>query len=230
MRQIKKTHPPKLLRDWVKTARDELNFNYNDGLNSYPEAKAELLEQLLSEQFFLYAYVGVEINGGTCHIEHLKPQNECMKGEDVDYFNLVACFPANGGDVSHGFGAPVKSKWWVEDQFVSPLSDGCERRFRFAWSGTMSPASETDTAAEETIVRIGLDCNKLRELRKRAIQGFFGFASKKPLSIPEAERLLAKIDQPNKDGKLPPFCFVLKPLLLKYVASGKIAKQSKRKR
>jgi uncharacterized protein (TIGR02646 family) len=231
MRRIKKTHPPKLLREWIEECSDKPNFSYKTGLNSLPEVKAELLEQLIAEQHHLCAYAGVRIEERTCHIEHLKPQNKCDPGEDVDYFNLLACFPEDGGDVSHGFGAPVKGGWWVEAQFVSPLSKDCDRRFQYTWSGKMKPAVATDTAAEKTIDQIGLDCEGLQKLRVRAIRGFFGFSPKsKPLSLVDAEKLLAKIDSPDNEGKLRPFCFVLKYLLVKYIADGKAKKKPKGKK
>jgi len=142
----------------------------------------------------------------------------CTGNEDVDYRNMVACFPANGGDTSHGYGAPVKGDWWEETLFVSPLSADCERRFVFSWSGNIAPYPTEHQGAQETIRVLRLDHENLVHLRRKAIHGFFGFGSIKPLSKQEARRLLRTIDRPNAAGKLTPFCFVLKPLLEKHSA------------
>lgn len=229
MKRIKKTHPPKLLRQWIEECSDEPNFSYKAGLNSLPAVKAELLEQLIAEQHYLCAYAGVRIEVESCHIEHLKPQNKCEKGEDVAYENMVACFPEDGGDVSHGFGAPVKAGWWEPKLFVTPLSEDCERRFSFAWSGGVDAASDSDQAAKTTIKRLGLDCGTLQKLRRAAIAGFFQFKKgSKGLSLAEAERLHEKIDKPGTDKKLRPFCFVLKQLLRRHISALKKSAKGKK--
>lgn len=131
---------------------------------------------------------------------------------------MVACFPANGGDKSHGYGAPVKDNWWEEALFVSPLAEDCARRFVFSWSGKISPNPKVHPGAQETIKILKLDHDNLVHLRRKARNGFFGFGSTKPLSKQEARRLLGTIERPNSAGKLTPFCFVLKPLLEKHSA------------
>jgi hypothetical protein len=108
MRRIRKTNPPASLRNWIDANRQLPNFNY-DALPT--GVKADLKEQLLAEQGFLCAYTGRGVADDDSHIEHLKPQNKCESGEDVNYRNLVACFPVDGGDVSYGYGAPVKGGW-----------------------------------------------------------------------------------------------------------------------
>ena len=215
MRQIRKTHPPKALLDWFAVNR-ELNCSYG-ALLGHP-AHIELKQYLIREQGFLCAYTGREILGESSHVEHLKPQSLCTGHEDVDYRNIVACFPGNGGDTSHGYGAPVKGDWWEEDLFVSPLAEDCERRFVFSWSGKISPNPKDHHGAQETIKVLKLDHENLVHLRRKAIHGFFGFDNTKPLSKRDARRLLATMDRPNAEGKLTPFCFVLKPLLAKHSA------------
>jgi uncharacterized protein (TIGR02646 family) len=215
MRQIRKTHPPQAFLNWL-TANKELDCSYG-ALVGRP-AHIELKQSLIREQGFLCAYTGREILEVSSHVEHLKPQSRCTGNEDVEYRNVVACFPANGGDTSHGYGAPVKGDWWEEALFVSPLSADCERRFIFSWSGKIAPNPKDHQGAQETIKVLKLDHDNLVHLRRKAIQGFFGFGSAKPLSKQEARRLLVTMDRPNAVGKLTPFCFVLKPLLEKHSA------------
>ncbi|MBD8122062.1 TIGR02646 family protein [Pseudomonas lutea] len=220
MRRITKTHQPNEVRQW-REANRETNHSYRDLLGT--AAHRALKSKLLEEQGWLCAYTGRLIDNGSSHVEHIKPQCECVDWEDVEYRNVVACFPVDGGDVSYGYGAPVKASWWDEPRFVSPLSTDCERRFRFSWSGHVYPNPGDHEAAAETITALQLDADSLRKLRKARIDGFFGFGSKtrsRPLSIADAKRALANIEYRDTSGKLQEFCFVLRQLLPKYIEQG----------
>ncbi len=74
---------------------------------------------------------------------------------------MVACFSSDGGDISHGYGAPVKGSWWDRELFVSPLSEDCERRFTFSWSGRINPNPKDHAASKKTIEILGLDHDNL---------------------------------------------------------------------
>ena len=217
MRRISKTHPPQELIAWRNENRDT-NHTYPDlsGTAAHFQLKAKLLE----EQGWLCAYTGRLIDSDSSHVEHIKPQCQCTEWEDVDYRNVVACFPADGGDVSYGYGAPVKASWWDEEQFISPLSADCERRFRFAWSGHVHPNPDGHECATTTIKALRLDADSLRQLRKARIDGFFGFGSRtraRPLTVIEAKTALANLDLRDNNGRLQEFCFVLRQLLPKYI-------------
>jgi uncharacterized protein (TIGR02646 family) len=219
MKKITKTHPPHALSAW-RDANHKLNHSYLDLLGT--DAHRALKLQLLDEQGWLCAYTGRSIDNNSSHVEHVKPQCECSEWEDVEYRNVVACFPADGGDTSHGYGAPVKASWWEEQRFVSPLSDECERRFRFVWSGHLHPSPEDHEGATTTITALQLDADSLRQLRKARIDGFFGFGPKsrtRPLTIADARTALANIENRDGNGRLQEFCFVLKQLLPKYIAN-----------
>ncbi|MGY4636158.1 retron system putative HNH endonuclease [Pseudomonas sp. TE24901] len=221
MRKIVKTHPPQELNSWREENRVG-NRKYRDLLGT--EAHRTLKSKLLQEQGGLCAYTGRAIDNHSSHVEHLKPQCQCAEWEDVEYRNVVACFPADGGDVSHGYGAPVKANWWDEQRFVSPLSEDCERRFRFAWSGHVHPNPEENECAKETIKALGLDADSLRLLRKARVDGFFGFGPRtraRPLSIADARIALENIESRDGNGRLREFCFVLKQLLPKYIERTK---------
>jgi uncharacterized protein (TIGR02646 family) len=217
MRKIRKTHPPPAYRDWLTDNRRTPACCY-DALPG--GLKRTLRHHLLDEQGWLCAYTGLGIDEDTSHIEHLKPQSCCVDGEDVDYRNLVACFPLDGGDTSHGFGAPMKGHWWDPALFVSPLDDASERRFRFTWSGRIAPRPDDHPGARETIAHLGLDGDSLAKLRFRAIRGFLIDARGALVEKSEARRLLAAIDRPDADGRLRPFCFVLKQLLERIVRAA----------
>lgn len=225
MKRIRKTHPPKEFLEWLQD-NEGLDCSY-DALQG-KEAHTVLKDHLLREQGYLCAYTGVRISGEESHIEHIKPQSICRTVsnpeksylEDVEYRNMVACFPRDGGDISHGYGAPMKGGWWNETQFVSPCQEDCERRFVYKWKGKVSPTQENDTAAETTIEVLRLNATGLRDRRYRAIVGFFGFSSKrktKALTQRQARALLEAIDCPDSAGKLREFCFVFEQLLPKYI-------------
>ena len=218
MRRIRKTHPPASLRNWIAANRNLPNFNYD----ALPVGvKAELKDHLLSEQGFLCAYTGRGIEDDDSHIEHLKPQSETTNepGKDVDYRNVVACFPVDGGDVSYGYGAPVKGGWWYQHLFVSPLDSDCDRRFSFTWAGKVRANPKGHEAATTTIRRLVLNNPGLVSLRRSAIKGFFGFGkNRQPITTPVAKQLRIELAQRSPPQHLRPFCFVFQQLLPKYIA------------
>lgn len=215
MKKVTKTHPPKEYLEWLQE-NAELDCSY-DALKGKP-AHIALKEHLIHEQGFLCAYTGRSIDKESSHVEHIKPQTLCEGLEDVEYRNLLACFPAGGGDVSYGYGAPLKGGKWDEARFINPCTDNCEMRFSFTWKGRINPTNKDDKPAEYTMDLLQLGHTSLTAMRGGAIRGFFGFSSRsKPLSKSDALKLLLIIDKPNAQGKLRAFCFVLKQLLRKYV-------------
>lgn len=120
MKKISKTNPPREFSAWLDE-NEGLDRSY--GALSGTPAQSALKGQLLDEQGSLCAYTGLRISRDTSHMEHIKPQHRCTPPEDVEYRNIVACFPGDGGDVSYGFGAPVKGGWWDQELFVSPLTE-----------------------------------------------------------------------------------------------------------
>jgi uncharacterized protein (TIGR02646 family) len=231
MKRIRKTHAPQALSDWIKENKD-LNCKYDDLVGN--PAHVALKAQLLKEQGYLCAYTGKRICVDTSHIEHLKPQNKCIDLEDVDYRNVVACFPKDGGNTSLGYGATFKGGWWDESEFVSPCQEGCERRFSFGWTGKVAPTLTDDSAAIKTIQILGLNKpetesdttqnapqaeSHIQDIRRAAIRGFFGFGkNSKELTKAQAEQILRTISSPDPSTHhLQEFCFVLEQLLHRHI-------------
>lgn len=231
MRRIRKTNPPQELLEWILIQQKtnlECNYQVLQGKPAHIVLKAKLLE----EQGYLCAYTGIRISVDTSHVEHLKPRKECTEIEEVDYRNVVACFPKDENDNSCSFGAKLKDDWWNEKEFVSPCQEDCERRFSFNWKGTVFPTLDNDDPVRITIEKLGLNKNHnsshnaqtgeyhVHDRRHNAIKAFFGFSKNPkiaPLTKREAEILLRTIYTTDVNGHLKEFCFVLKPLLERYI-------------
>jgi uncharacterized protein (TIGR02646 family) len=257
MKKIRKTNPPPKYSKWLDTQKelgekDGLVFKYDDGIER--EAFDDLKQKLIEEQGYLCAYTGIKIQPdtknndgqiiekGTFHVEHLKSRTTCKKeqkeqkeqkiiiSEDLDYRNMVACYPKDENDTSCTFGAIPKKGWWHEEEFVSPCQEDCERRFSFSWNGTVSPTLDNDAPARITIEKLKLNKNQnsnhnnqmgeyhVHDRRRDAIKAFFGFGkNSKPLTKKEAEILLRTIYNTDPNGHLREFCFVLKQLLERHI-------------
>lgn len=221
MRKIDKHAEPVAHVEWRSKNKGDINYGYNlmdSGIRTI--VKTALLE----EQGWICAYTGRAINEGSSHIEHLLPQKawQDSKGLDVDYGNLVACWPEPGYKPEPVFGARYKDNWPApgeESEFVSPLSAACEKRFRFSSRGQMS-ADKTDTAAAKTMKRLGLDSPLLTDLRKIELSATL---KNRSLKLPDARKRLKELEDAERELKsgskvrLTPYCFALKQVLAKHI-------------
>lgn len=196
---------------------------------------------LLLEQGYLCAYTLLIIDENKAHVEHLKPQSICRHEdkereqhgnkrmfEDVDWCNMVACFPQPRGK-HPGFGAWKKDSWWSNQDFISPLAETCESKFRYCKDGSIQNAVDGDIPAQTTIKKLNLNCDPLKELRAKAIKATgFHKRSKKPiLSIKAVERIIGQLKQ-KQGGRYAEFCTVLEYVGLEYIEDLK--KRANRKR
>ncbi|WP_148304966.1 hypothetical protein [Castellaniella defragrans] len=118
MRSIHKRGEPRELIQWkVNNKTTPQNLVYHGG--GFP---AEAVRQaLLAEQGHLCAYTMRRLKTArdcqqagqdttaACHIEHILPQHRKVSGEDIDYQNMVACFPPSQSRAACPFGAHKKS-------------------------------------------------------------------------------------------------------------------------
>jgi uncharacterized protein (TIGR02646 family) len=223
MRQISPRHVPAMFTEWRAAWHNDINYGYElvDAA-----LRAVIKDALIAEQRSLCAYTGLRVDASSAHLEHLLPQDHCTVGqEDVDYRNMVACYPGpNAGFIP--FGATRKADWPSRAEqhlFVSPRSAGCESRFIFSIQGKIRPA-DGDDAARETVRRLGLDNRRLENLRKEAID-----ATLKPLDLPSARKRLTSLeDAENDEVPLEPFCFALKQALRKHIVRLESIRESRR--
>ena len=211
MKRIAKGVQARGLTEWLeKNAEVPQNLTYKAA--EFPISK--VLEGLLAEQGYICAYTMLRIGETSAHIEHLKPQTLCKSEdkkreeqylpalrEDIAWRNMVACTPEPNLKVNPPYGAIEKKGWWDANDFLSPLDPTCEERFAFSSDGKIAPNPATDIAAKETIKRIGLDNEKLGELRKTAfLKAGIHKRSDKPISsLKKVGQLMAKWSKKNQN-------------------------------
>ncbi len=206
MRKIEKRPEPEVLTRWRASNAGSPNFHYRELTE-----RSAVIESLLHEQGRICAYTGQRIGPASAHIEHINPQAHCSDAESVDYQNMVACFPGPNKP-SPGYGAVFKASWPSPEQralFVSPLTAGCEARFRFDYKGQISAANASDAAAIETIRKLNLADSSLAKLRREAVQPL------KRLKIKEAQQRLKSLAAEGE--RMTEFCFVVKQALEKHI-------------
>lgn len=224
MRWIKKHIEPTDLTYWRrdnKVHKNEKNFNRLTG-----DLKEIIKLSLLDEQRYLCAYTGHSIDLSNSHIEHLKPQNYCTNGEDVEYNNFVACYPGIDPKTAKTVGCPKAKDNWPspeeKHQFVSPLDKSCENRFCYRYNGKVRATNDTDDAAKKTIDKLSLNNDLLCDYRKRAILGTLSPTRTKKISINEAKRIFERLKKTELEqvDKLKSFHFVITQVLDNYIKSS----------
>lgn len=215
MRSIAKAHQPQELIGWrAANAAAPQNLVYGDG--GFPSEAVR--RSLLQEQYHLCAYTlrrlktaaECEENGvdtrSSCHIEHILPQCLKVPGADVDYQNMVACYPSSQSRVACEFGAHVKRSFDPRTGgFVSPLSPVADSHFKFDDRGGVQ--GETAVGVS-TIAILKLDHPTLVNDRAAFIQGYLRPKGKK-LTAHAARRLAQEIMGADANGRMPAYCVAI---------------------
>ena len=181
MKQIVKDDEPRDFAEWK--AGD--NMAHRPNWNRVPSpVRVSIHESLLREQGFICCYCESSISGDDSHTEHFRPRR--YRELQLDYENLHCSCQREGvrGEPRHC--GHLKGGWFNEELLISPLEEGCERRFRYTGNGDIFPRMDGDAGAETTILRLGLDLPKLRDLRAAAVDAFHD------LSADEIRRMLER--------------------------------------
>ena len=216
MKYIRKGGSPRGYAEWCNEVAGTPQADWREVRSS---EKQQVLASMIAEQGRLCAYTMRRIDERSSHVEHVKPRSRCRHdrpGSDLNYRNLVACFPREG---SCRYGARLKDDWWEDDgrQFVSPLHPVCEQVFRFRLDGGIEAVGNRSDAAT-TIDVLGLDDKSLTEDRKRAIEEFiYGRTKRAPMSSAHARRALDRICDRSHDGSFYEFCVALRAALRAYL-------------
>jgi len=215
MRTITKRGEPAALTRWKQdntTSPQNLFFGGGD----FPGEA--IRKSLLAEQFHLCAYTlrplktasACEASGlgttASCHIEHLLPRSRKVAGEDIDYENMVACYPPSQTTVACEYGAHAKADFDPSGGgFLSPLSPGVESHFAFDERGGITGLTQDGAA---TIQRLKLDHKALVNDRAAVIRGYLLPRGKK-VSAQAARRLAAEVLKVDAQQRLTAYCVAI---------------------
>jgi uncharacterized protein (TIGR02646 family) len=182
------------------------------------DVKAAILAQRLNDQGYICAYTMRRITDESAHLEHIVPRSVSYAAnrpeESVTYRNIVACFPKNGGDKSHGYGAPVRKDLPL---VVSPCDEHCERAFSYQRAGRVEPGFPAEHPQYEALrsqieKTLNLNADFLVRARKQAIKGA-GVSTvddSNAIESPEAaERLAREVLSFKRGNELTPYCVAI---------------------
>lgn len=179
--------------------------------------KPAVREALLREQGYICCYRGMGVTKDSSHIEHLKPRSS-YPHLALEYTNLIASCQREREKIP-----PVlvhcgvkKDDWYDENLMVSPLEKNCANFFRYSGSGEILPTINLDkkAVAETTIDKLGLGIDKLRAMRREAIDGVLLDIDR--LTPEEIQQLIQGYEQLDSNGQYTPFCVVITYLLKQY--------------
>ncbi len=169
MKFIQKGEEPDFFREWKEGGSQDWSPDWA-AFDGTGEVKRQLMEHLIKEQGTICCYCNRELRKNDFHIEHFKPKDEDKYPElALDYNNLLISCQRQIQRREPRHCGMKKDNWFEEDVIVSPLENGCETRFEYLVDGRVR-ATNNDPGACETINRLGLDIDKLRELRKAALE------------------------------------------------------------
>ncbi len=169
MKQIFKGTEPASFTQWKAAISDTWMPTYSTLQN--PEKRA-LQSSLLLEQGGFCCYCGRDIDAESSHIEHFRPQ-EHFEQLALEYQNLHAsCIRETKPDTPLHCGH-LKGNWFDEAEYISPMEDGCEQRFRYLLNGQIQATDAADSAAVKMIKVLALDINYLNNRRQNAIDRVF---------------------------------------------------------
>jgi uncharacterized protein (TIGR02646 family) len=205
MKYIKKGEEPKDFTDWKALESDDWKPNWD---NFQAPQKSNLHESLLQEQGFICCYCGMEISKQKSHIEHLKPRKTYPE-EALNYKNLLASCQREREPKEPQHCGVKKDEWYDESRMVSPLDPNCADFFRYSGSGEILPTNDPgkQDSAVTTIDKLGLNIDKLKNMRSQAIDGIL--QAMDGLTIEEIQILAQSYLQPDVEGKYTPFWTVI---------------------
>ncbi|NQU21499.1 MAG: TIGR02646 family protein [Candidatus Nealsonbacteria bacterium] len=208
MKYINKGAEPEVLSQYKARANDEWEPTFKDLPG---EKKRKLHRQLVDEQGWLCCYCLARVKEEDSHIEHLHPQSKSPERLALDYGNMLVSCQRDLPPKEPRHCGTLKEDWYEKKLMVSPLQEDCEKRFRFTAYGNVFPAIADDRAARTTIRKLGLDIDRLRALRRGAIDGALDGID--DLSSGEIRKLAAGFLQRDSRGKFPECCVAVAHVL-----------------
>jgi len=208
MKQIIKGIEPNEFTEWKNMADAQWTPSFDKHSGNIKEAVYEALKM---EQGFICCYCERELMEGDYHIEHLNPQEKGLV-DPLDFSNMLCSCQRQlkKGEPRHCGNS--KGNWFKEESFISPLSPGCERKFKYTLDGHIESANEMDDAAVITIDKLRLGIDKLNKMRGKAIEPFIDDV----LSDQELNDFVSGylIEKDSNAGRYNPFYTIIKCLFV----------------
>jgi len=170
LKRIVKRAQPVSFAKWKN--QDKMYQRGQPNWNRLPSyIKQELHKALMAEQGKICCYCGGRVSPLNSHIEHFRPKRKRKYLQlQLDYDNLLCSCQRELQKEEPKHCGNAKRNWFDENLTISPLDPGCESRFEYLENGQVRSANSDDESAVETIRHLALDIDKLRELRKPAIE------------------------------------------------------------
>ena len=168
MKHIIKGDEPEAFHDWKALANKDWQPTYD---NLRGDEKKAVKKNLMVEQGHICCYCERELLDYDSHIEHLRPQSD-PEVDSLDYSNMVCSCQdqVKKGDPRHC--GNLKDNWFDNDLFISPFDENCENNFTYTHDGKIQVLPQDNNAAQQTIIKLGLNIPKLNALREKAIEPF----------------------------------------------------------
>ncbi|MDZ8186716.1 MAG: retron system putative HNH endonuclease [Nostoc sp. ChiSLP02] len=209
MKFINKSEEPASFTDWKNNANE--NWQPSWSILSNPQ-KTDVHNSLLKEQGFICCYCGRKINNENSHIEHLKPRTTYPELV-LEYTNLLASCQKDTVPKEPLHCGKKKDKWHDKHLFVSPLDINCAEFFRYTDDGQILAAnnSERQLPGETTIDKLGLNIDKLIDLRAKALEPILEIIN--TITDEERQELIIGYSEINSRGHYEEFCAAIIYLL-----------------
>ena len=127
MKQIVKDDEPRDFAQWK--AGDKMAHRPNWNRVPAP-VRQSIHASLMREQGFICCYCESSLSGDDSHIEHFRPRERSPELQ-LDYQNLHCSCQREGAKGEPRHCGHLKGSWFDEELLISPLEEGCERRFRY---------------------------------------------------------------------------------------------------
>lgn len=171
MRRVVKRAEPQSFAAWRCSGNADWQPSYQD---LRQPMKGLVRDALLAEQGYVCCYCEQRVAAdANSHIEHLVPQS-LDPGRALDYGNLL-CSCTN----RHHCGGRRGNA----ELPVHPLQGDCADVFEFGSDGSVrARAAARPVAGERAIDVLGLDCDGLRDRRRRAVGAFLASVAAWPVT------------------------------------------------
>lgn len=211
MRYVQRGPEPSELTEYKAFANAEWTPRYRDF-----DKKAIVAIKLAREQGDLCGYCGSRIGEpkkGDCHIEHVEAQS-VNPARELDHTNMLAS--CQGNDAKPPVPEHCGAARGNEPLPVTPFMPDCGMYFSFGSDGSIKAAPDParQKAAGDTIRILRLNIKRLNAARAAAIEGALDGLD--GLSANQWRAEAARYDVPDPDGRLAPYCFAIRQVLLSY--------------